>query len=134
MNVTALDHVALRIPADGLEAALDFYRDRLGLATENVDRYRRGELDVFSVRLTDTALVHFQPIETFERPTDNAYDHLALVVDEPTAALREGLADAEITVEAEADRLGATGVAPAFYVRDPFGYRLELKATAPGES
>jgi hypothetical protein len=26
--------------------------------------------------------------------------------------------------------LGATGEAPAVYIRDPFGYRVELKARA----
>ncbi|ELZ33643.1 glyoxalase [Halogeometricum pallidum JCM 14848] len=128
MDVTEIDHANLHIPTDGVETAVTFYRDRLGLDVENRDRYESGDKPFFSVRLAPGAVVHLQPDEEFRAPTDANFDHLALRVDADFADLKAELDDAGVDIDRELEPLGATGVAPAVYVTDPFGYTLELKA------
>lgn len=128
MNVTEIDHANLHIPADGVEAAVAFYRDRLGLEIENRDRYESGDKPFFSVRLAPGAVLHLQPDEAFEASEAANFDHLALRVDADIETLTDELEAAGVEIEQKLEPLGATGVAPAVYVTDPFGYTLELKA------
>jgi len=129
MDVRSIDHVNLRIPTDGVEAALDFYRDRLGFAIEGLDRYREGDQSFFDVRLAPEHVVHLWPTDEFEPPSGNSYNHLALVVEADIDAVKEALSAADVAVESELESpLGATGRAPSVYVEDPFGYLVELKA------
>ena len=131
MDVAAIDHVNLRVPADGVDEATRFYGDRLGFAVEGLDRYRDGEQSFFDVRLTPGAVVHLWPTDAFEPPSGDGFNHLALRVEADREAVVERLSAADIDVETELDApLGATGRAPAVYVEDPFGYLLELKTTA----
>ena len=128
MNVTRLDHLNLRIPADGVADALDFYRDALGIEIEGLDRYRTDEKPFFDLRVAPDQVVHLWPTPTFDPPTATNYDHLALAVDTDIETIERELADAGVEIESHLDSpLGATGEAPAVYVRDPFGYRVELK-------
>lgn len=128
VNVRTIDHVNLRIPADGLSDARAFYVDALGFELEGVDRFEAGEKPFFDVRLAPEHVIHLWPTDGFDAPDATNYDHVALVVDERIEAVTEQLADAGIEVERELDGpLGATGEASAVYVRDPFGYRVELK-------
>ena len=130
MDVRAIDHVNLRIPADGVDEALGFYRDVLGFEPENLDRYERGERPLFSVRLNESAVVHLRPDEAFTPPAGESYDHVAVVVEASIDEVKRTLAEAGVDVERESTPLGATGSAPAVYVRDPFGYLLELKTVS----
>jgi catechol 2,3-dioxygenase-like lactoylglutathione lyase family enzyme len=133
VNVHSIDHVNLRIPEDGVEDGIAFYRDGLGLAIEGRDRYERGEKPFFDVRLAPTHVIHLWPTPEFDPPEATNYDHVALIVEEPIEAILDTLDTADIDVEHHLDApLGATGEAPAVYVRDPFGYRVELKAAAEG--
>ncbi|MFC7069890.1 VOC family protein [Halobaculum lipolyticum] len=128
MNVRTIDHVNLRIPADGLAAARAFYADGLGFELEGVDRFESGAKPFFDVRLAPAHVIHLWPTEEFAAPAATNYDHVALVVEEDVETVTADLADAGIAVERELDSpLGATGEAGAVYVRDPFGYRVELK-------
>ncbi|WP_435063462.1 VOC family protein [Halobaculum sp. EA56] len=128
MNVRTIDHVNLRIPGDGLADARAFYADGLGLDLEGVDRFESGEKPFFDVRLAPEHVIHLWPTEDFEPPEATNYDHVALVVEEDVETVKDRLAAAGIDVETELDSpLGATGEAGAVYVRDPFGYRVELK-------
>jgi lactoylglutathione lyase len=128
MNATEIDHVKLRIPPDGVDDALGFYRDALGFAVEGMDRYESGEKPFVSVRLAPGAVVHVEPDERFEPPARTGYDHVAVRIDDSIAGIERELEAAGIDVDRRLDPLGATGVAPAVYVTDPFGYRVELKA------
>jgi len=130
MDVSAIDHVNIRIPEDGVDDAVAFYRDGLGLEPENLDRYRDGERTIFSVRLNEQSIVHIRPVESFTPPDGEGFDHFAIAVDEPIEAVRERLEEADIPIERDGNPLGATGRAPAVYVRDPFGYPIELKSTS----
>jgi catechol 2,3-dioxygenase-like lactoylglutathione lyase family enzyme len=128
VNVTTIDHLNLRIPADGVADALDFYRDGLGLEIEGLDRYEADEKPFFDVRLAPDHVIHLWPTPEFDAPEATNYDHVALIVDSEIDAITDELADAGIEIESHLDSpLGATGEAPAVYVRDPFGYRVELK-------
>ena len=128
MDATEIDHVKLLIPADGVDTALGFYRDALGFAVDGMDLYRSGEKPFFSVRLAPGAVIHVEPDEGFESPGRTAYDHVAVRVDDTIEGIDETLSAAGVDIDRRLDPLGATGVAPAVYVTDPFGYRLELKA------
>jgi len=129
MEIRSIDHLNLRIPADGVEAAVGFYRDRLGLAIEGLDRHRRGDQSFFDVRLAPEHVLHLWPTSAFEPPSGNGYNHVALVVDADVDAVERDLAAADVPIDSRIDApLGATGRAPAVYVTDPFGYRIELKA------
>ncbi|QLG29504.1 VOC family protein [Halorarum halophilum] len=128
MDARAIDHATLHVPADGLADARSFYGDALGFELEGVERYRSGETPFFDVRLTPDHLLHLWPTEEFTEPDGTGYDHLALIVEQGIDEIEAALADAGIDVERRLENpLGATGRAPAVYVRDPFGYRVELK-------
>ncbi|AUV84086.1 lactoylglutathione lyase (plasmid) [Salinigranum rubrum] len=127
MNVTAIDHVNLRIPEGEVDDAIEFYEDSLGAETENLTRYESGEKPFFSFRLTEMSVVHIRPVADFKRPSGQNYDHLALLVKDSLEDLKQQLVDAGIDVLRESEPLGATGVAPAIYVQDPFGYIIEIK-------
>lgn len=125
MDATAIDHVNLRTPEDGLADIRAFYVDALGFSLVDTG----GSL--VTVRLSPDAIIHFRPTEDFEPPTLESFDHVAIRVDHDIGTLKERLEAAGVEVERENESpVGATGTAPAVYVRDPFGYRVELKATA----
>ncbi|NHX35849.1 MULTISPECIES: VOC family protein [Halolamina] len=128
MNPSHLDHVNLTVPADRVDDAVAFYRDTLGFELEDLDAYRAGDRPIFSIRLSETSLIHVSPSEEFEPPAETHFDHVAVVVEESIDGIERELSDAGIEIEREArDLKGATGTAPAVYVRDPFGYRVEIK-------
>jgi len=80
------------------------------------------------VRLAPAHVLHLWPTSAFEPPTGDGYDHVAPVVDADIDPVERDLA-AAVAVDSRLDALlGATGRAPAVYVTDPFGYRIELKA------
>jgi catechol 2,3-dioxygenase-like lactoylglutathione lyase family enzyme len=127
LTVRAIDHVNLRIPLDDTNAAVRFYSDILGFNLENRDRYEAGQKSFFSIRLANESVIHFRPVEDFEPPTEHNFDHVALLIEESIESVKALLAAHDIDVEREGKPLGATGTAPAIYVRDPFGYLLEIK-------
>lgn len=129
MDVDAIDHVNLRIPKDRIEAAITFYVEILGFEIENRKEYETGERSFFSFRLSDTNVIHVMPTEDFKEPDGHNYDHLALRVEESVDTLKQKFHDADIKIKRELEPRGATGIAPAIYVKDPFGYLLELKET-----
>jgi catechol 2,3-dioxygenase-like lactoylglutathione lyase family enzyme len=129
VNVRTIDHVNLRIPADGTERAVEFYGSSLGFDLEGLEAHRRGEQSFFDVRLAPAHVVHLWPTDAFEPPSGDNYNHVALVVDADIASVKASLAAADVPIESELEEpLGATGRAPAVYVEDPFGYLIELKA------
>jgi catechol 2,3-dioxygenase-like lactoylglutathione lyase family enzyme len=128
MDATAIDHLNLKIPADGLDDAVAFYGDALGFAVENRDLYEAGEKPFVSVRLTPDSVLHLRPTERFTPPSGDDFDHVAVRVDATVDEVRAELVAADVDVDQELTPLGATGEAPAVYVHDPFGYYVELKA------
>ena len=131
MDAATIDHVNLRITADGTEAAIDFYRDCLGFVIEGLEQYEADEQSFFDVRLAPEHVLHLRPTDEFEPPSGNGFNHVALLIKDDIAAIKRSLDESDVTIANELDSpLGATGRAPAVYVEDPFGYRIELKTTA----
>lgn len=129
MNAKWVDHLNIRIPAERIEEFVALYRDALGFKVEHLDDYRAGETGFFYLRLTENSVLHVAPTESFTEPDNEAFNHVALYVEEPRETVRERLeaSDAEI-VEVVDERLGATGAFPSIYFEDPFGYVVELKS------
>jgi len=132
METLGIDHVHLRIPDDETAHAIEFYRDLLGFGLEGVAAYERGDSPIFPVRLTPDAIIHLKPTADFTHPERRNFDHLAVVLDEDITDVKQELEDAGVIIEREGTPTGATGDAPAIYVRDPFGYLLELKEPVDG--
>jgi catechol 2,3-dioxygenase-like lactoylglutathione lyase family enzyme len=128
MDATALDHVNLKIPDDSLDEAIEFYGSALGFDIENLDLYESGEKPFVSVRLTPVSIIHLQPSSDFDF-AQTAFDHVSIELDHSIQEITDHLDAAGVSVDRELEPLGATGVAPAVYVTDPFGYTLELKTS-----
>ena len=127
MRIDTPDHTNWRVR--DLEAALSFYRDALGLEPFGLEEYRRGERPLVSLRVTQDFILHLTPDPAFKRGPTGGYDHLALVVEdaEPDDVAKR-LQRIGIEVEEQFESItGARGEGPALYVRDPDGYRIELK-------
>jgi catechol 2,3-dioxygenase-like lactoylglutathione lyase family enzyme len=127
VRITTPDHTNWRVR--DLEASLSFYRDALGLEPFGLEEYRRGERPLVSLRVTRDFILHLTPDPEFERGPTGGYDHLALVVqDAEPDDVAKRLQRIGIDVEKQFESItGARGEGPALYVRDPDGYRIELK-------
>ncbi len=127
MRITAPDHTNWRVR--DLEASLSFYRDVLGLEPFGLEEYQRGERSLVSLRVTESFILHLTPDPGFERGPIGGYDHLALVVkDTQPDELAKRLQRMGVEVEKQFESItGARGEGPALYVKDPDGYRIELK-------
>ena len=127
MRIITADHTNWRVR--DLEASFVFYRDILGLEPFGLEEYRRGERPIVSLRVTEDFILHLTPDPEFERAPTGGYDHLALVVeDSHPDELAEYLQSRGVEVEKQFESItGARGEGPALYVRDPDGYRIELK-------
>lgn len=129
MRVERIDHVTFRIPKDGVEAAVGFYTGVLGFEPVKLEAYRAGERTSFFFRMGETAMLTIRPVEAFTKPDDTNYDHCCLVVDTPLNEVKTLLGEHGISIEQERTPRGSQGRAPAVYLRDPFGYLLEIKET-----
>lgn len=129
MHITGFDHVNLRV-ADA-DRSLAFYRDLLGLQPERLDAFRSGQTSLLTLRITPAAILHLVPTDGFAPgrvELDAAWDHVALNVDGSMDELVRELAAAGIEIDTPPfDAYGALGMGRAVYVRDPDGYRVELK-------
>jgi catechol 2,3-dioxygenase-like lactoylglutathione lyase family enzyme len=127
MDVVTIDHVNLQIHPDSVEETIGFYR-RLGFEIDGLDEFRAAELPVFDARLDADHVIHLWPDESFTAPSGDSFDHVALVVDAPFDQITASLDDADVEIEeTNPDPRGASGWEPSVYVRDPSGYRVELK-------
>ncbi len=128
MKIAGPDHNNWRVK--DLGASLHFYQDVLGLEPFGLEEYRRGDRPLVSLRITEGFVLHLTPDPDFTPASSTGgYDHLALVVEgvEPDE-LVEYLTGEGVEIEKRFENItGARGEGPALYVRDPDGYRVELK-------
>jgi catechol 2,3-dioxygenase-like lactoylglutathione lyase family enzyme len=129
MKFQAIDHINLKIPEDEIDTVITFYHDVLGFDIENRDLYEAGRKSFFSIRLADDSVIHLRPTTEFEAPTGDSFDHVAFRIEESIDDIKAQFTGHDIDIERESKPLGATGTAPAIYVRDPSGYLLEIKET-----
>ena len=129
VKITELDHIGLRVK--DVEAALRFYSELLGLKTERVGEWRKGEIGFPSVRLNEDTLIDFF---VFENKVDKAdkemnQDHFCLVI-EPTdmEKLKTKLEGLGVRIHAgPGKRWGAHGDATSLYILDPDQNVVELR-------
>jgi catechol 2,3-dioxygenase-like lactoylglutathione lyase family enzyme len=125
VRIAGPDHTNWRV--GDLAATLGFYEGVLGLEPFGLEEYRQGERSLVSLRVSEDFILHLIPDSQFE--PGGGYDHLALRVEgstrDETIAYLEGKG---VEIEERFDSItGARGQGPALYVRDPDGYRIELK-------
>lgn len=127
MRVIAADHINIRI--QDVEATVAFYQGVLGLEPDRLDDFRQGKRPLFAFRVNESFIIHVFPDPEFSREAGGGYDHLALAVEGMTPAeLLAHLRANGVAIERQTERLwGARGDGWACYVRDPDGYRVELK-------
>jgi catechol 2,3-dioxygenase-like lactoylglutathione lyase family enzyme len=121
-----LDHVVLRVGDQ--EASRRFYTEVLGAVLDHVNE----RVSLVQLRFGDQ-LIDLLPAGPAEGPgspsTGRGLDHVCLSIrcaDLP--ALREDLCRRGVAVEGDVvQRRGAYGTGPSLYLRDPDGYRIELK-------
>lgn len=127
MKVTGADHTNWRVL--DYKASLAFYRDVFGFEPFGVEEYESGERPLVSLRVTDDFILHLVPDSDFERSEGGGYDHLAFTVE--GGSLEEVVEHFEgkgVEIERKFESIvGAKGRGPAVYVRDPDGYRIEVK-------
>lgn len=128
MEACAIDHVNLSIPIDGIDEAVSFYRDLLGFELDGLDAYRAGERSLIPFKGDDGA-IYLKPDADFDPPSRN-FNHMAVKIGADEGTLRQAIDDSSTVIERERERPDLPGADVAIYVRDPFGYTVELR---PGE-
>lgn len=120
LEVREMDHIVLR--CTDVEANLDWYIGRLGLAPVRVDEWRRGEALFPSVRVSPDTIIDF--FEGVAEP--GRLDHLCLVV-APTDLGALAASGRFEVLDGPGPRFGARGEGISLYVRDPEGTTVELR-------
>jgi catechol 2,3-dioxygenase-like lactoylglutathione lyase family enzyme len=119
MRVLGMDHVVLVSPDP--EGLITWYVDVLGLGTERLEQWRRGEVPFASLRVDDATIID---VQRGERSGTNV-DHLALVVDADPDMLAAFAA--EHGAPPPRRLFGAQGQGRGIYLRDPDGNGVELR-------
>jgi catechol 2,3-dioxygenase-like lactoylglutathione lyase family enzyme len=127
MESTKIDHINLKIPEDKIDTALKFYRDLLGLEAFKLEDFRAGERTSFFMKLGSGELLNIRPSKDFSRPEEENLDHFCLLMDSSIEDMRAEVKEKGFEILREGTPLGSEGRAPALYVKDPFGYKIELK-------
>jgi len=129
IHVRSLDHLVLMVR--DLEASLGFYHGLLGLPVENLEAHREGKSPFVSVRI-GASLLDLFPDSSYdaEAHAGGGLLHFCVTVDGDIGAVVAELSAAGVSFvdDEPAQRLGARGVGPSVYARDPDGYIVEIKA------
>lgn len=129
-RILQLDHLVLNVR--DVDRALHFYHALLGLEVLRLDAFRVGQVAFVSVRVNDQTIIDLFPAPERAAAGGDVHnmDHLCLVADATELeALRRDLERAGYPADGEPrPRWGARGDGLAFYVRDPDGNRVEIRA------
>jgi glyoxylase I family protein len=117
-----LDHVVLRVRDQA--ASQRFYVEVLGCAVDHVNT----RISLVQLRFGD-ALIDLLPAEGPPPPEGRGMDHVCLSIRcGDLHAVAAELRARGVTLDSDVvPRRGAWGDGPSLYLRDPDGYRLELK-------
>jgi catechol 2,3-dioxygenase-like lactoylglutathione lyase family enzyme len=129
--VQGIDHIVLRVRQ--LERSLAFYCGVLGCTIER----EQPELGLTQLRagrsLIDLVTLE-GPLGAGEPPgAGRNLEHFCLTIAPfEESALLAWITTREVVVQEPGSRYGAQGEGRSFYIEDPDGNRVELKAAAPG--
>jgi catechol 2,3-dioxygenase-like lactoylglutathione lyase family enzyme len=117
-----LDHVVLRVRDQA--ASQRFYVDVLGCTVDHVNT----RISLIQLRFGQ-ALIDLLPAEGPPAPEGSGMDHVCLSIRcDDLTAVAASLRARGVTLDSDVvQRRGAWGDGPSLYIRDPDGYRLELK-------
>ncbi len=118
-----LDHVVLRVRDQAV--AQRFYVGVLGATVDHVNE----RVQLIQLRFGAQLIDLLPATAAAPPPAGTGLDHVALSIRcDDLGAVRAALLDQGVVVEGDVvERRGAYGTGPSLYVRDPDGYRLELK-------
>lgn len=128
MKGSVIDHVNIRIPEDGVEEAVKFYGEILGFEPMKLKEFENDERTSFFFRISEDAVINIRPKENFQRPSGKSFDHFCITLKEQIDDVKQVLEENDVEILREGNPLGATGRGPGVYIRDPFGYKIELKS------
>ena len=123
VRVTEFDHLVLG--CTDVERTLAWYVDRLGLAPDRVDEWRRGDAPFPSVRVNADTIIDLIPAAGPTGEGDRL-DHICLVIESTDLAALAASGGFDV-VEGPVRRSGARGEGTSLYVRDPDGLVVELR-------
>lgn len=117
-----LDHVVLRVRDQA--ASERFYVDVLGCTVDHVNT----RISLVQLRFGE-ALIDLLPAEGPPPAEGRGMDHVCLSIRcDDLQAVAASLRARGVTLDSDVvTRRGAWGDGPSLYIRDPDGYRLELK-------
>lgn len=115
-----LDHVVLCVKDQ--DASRRFYTEVLGCTVDHVNE----RISLIQLRFGEQ-LIDLLPGD--RGPDGRGMDHVCLSIRcDDLGALRQSLIDQGTAVDGDVvQRRGAFGTGPSLYMRDPDGYRIELK-------
>lgn len=134
-KIAAMDHIVLNVP--DIERSLTFYTEVLGLETERVEQFRRGEVPFPSVRVSPETVIDLFPMkqgqELARGPGLTNLNHFTMVVDTADfEAFQKHLVEHGVTIdEGPGRRWGARGYGMSVYFHDPDGNRIEVRCYPP---
>jgi glyoxylase I family protein len=116
-----IDHVVLRVRDQAVSQR--FYVDVLGCTVARVNE----RISLIHLRFGDQ-LIDLIP-GSAAAPEGVGMDHLCLSIEcDDVGKLADELVRRGVTLDGQvSDRFGAYGTGPSVYIRDPDGYRVELK-------
>jgi glyoxylase I family protein len=116
-----IDHVVLRVRDQA--ASQRFYVDVLGCTVARVNE----RISLIHLRFGDQ-LIDLVPASA-PAPEGAGMDHLCLSIEcDDVAKLADELTRRGVALDGTvSQRFGAFGTGPSLYIRDPDGYRIELK-------
>ena len=117
-----LDHVVLRVRDQAVSQR--FYVDVLGCTVDHVN----ARISLVQLRFGQ-ALIDLLPADGPPPPEGQGVDHVCLSIGcDDLQAVAVSLRARGVTLDSDVvQRRGAFGNGPSLYIRDPDGYRLELK-------
>ena len=116
-----IDHVVLRVRDQAVSQR--FYVDVLGCTVARINE----RISLIHLRFGDQ-LIDLVP-GSAPAPEGAGMDHLCLSIEcDDVGKLADELVRRGVTLDGKvSDRFGAYGTGPSVYIRDPDGYRVELK-------
>lgn len=128
LSVYELDHLVLNV--DDTERSLKFYVDGLGLRTERLEEFQKGEVSFPSVRVNESTIIDlFPPALHPSVKTGGAnLNHICLVAGNTIEEIEAHLAAIGAPIERGPVRgFGARGTGTSVYTRDPDGNAIEVR-------